>query len=240
MKLNLTTQFLLVSLTLSHALASTAGAIPPPTVASPAAVTPAKVAAPTTVPPAQSTSAVSSGVSFRCVQASSSYATVVSKGTKQAILITWNSTSFGSEYSPQVRCNTVTQKFQTMVNSNGGKLGNLLLTIGSIGNQTVVCVINQGNYGCNRENMLFTLNPENAKNPGPVLASILQVGKYGSGNVVIETDELPEFSLEEVVNQNLSNAPQVASPEQPSLSDQPSITPAEAPAISGDNGGSAF
>jgi len=227
MNFNLTAQLLLASSTLTVVLASAAGAIPPPTVAAPR-VAPT-VAPPIRVNPVRNTIPAPArptqpiAVNLRCAQAGNGYATIVSKGTKQATLITWNSISFGPEYTPQARCNTVSQKFQTIVNKNGGKLSNLVLTVGPIGNLTVVCAINQGAYGCNRENMLFTLNPENAQNPGAVLASILQIGKYGSGSAVRETTELPEYNLEEVVNQKLSDSPEVTAPES-------SITPAEVPA----------
>ncbi len=228
MKARFVTQTLVSALALSGAIAFKAEAAPMPTVVTqlPTVIPSGPTVTPAPRPPQPQTT------TFSCVSSGSGYATVVSKGVKQATLITWNSTSFGPEYTPQMRCNNVSQKFQTMVNRNGGKLSNLLLTVGSINGQTVVCAVNQGQYGCNQENMLFTLNQENTKNPGSVLATLLQIGNYGSGPVIRETPELPEFNLEEVVNQKLSNSAQVVTPEQPYAS------PTEVP--SGNSGGSGF
>lgn len=228
MKARFVTQTLISTLALSGAIAFKAEAAPIPTVV---AQLPTVVPSGPTVVPAPRLPQPQA-TTFSCVSNGSGYATTVSNGVRQATLITWNSTSFGPEYTPQARCNSVSQKFQTIVNRNGGKLGNLLLTIGSINGQTVVCAVNQGQYGCNQENMLFTLNQENTKNPGAVLATLFQIGKYGSGPVVRETPELPEFNLEEVVNQKLSNSAQVVAPEQPYAS------PTEVP--SGNSGDSGF
>lgn len=147
------------------------------------------------------------GITFNCISSGSGFATVVSNGVKQAPLITWNSNYFGAEYTPQVRCQSVSQKFQQAVNKNGGKLSNLILTAGTVNNLTVICAANKGQVGCNDSNMLFTLRPENAKNPAAVLNSIMEVGQRGSGSVVLETEGLPEVDLDRVVNQVLQAAP---------------------------------
>lgn len=197
------------------------GAVTSPAKASPLEAAPVPVRPP--VQPANSgVPATPKTTIFKCVQSGKGYATVVSNGAKQATLITWSNTAFGTEFSPQVRCNMVSQKFQTVVARNGGKLRNLLLTVGTIGNQTVVCAINQGQYGCNSNNMLFTLNPKNAKNPGAALAKILLIGNYGSGGPLNETTELPEFNLEELVDQALGSAP-----ESTDASTAPPVTPTE-------------
>jgi hypothetical protein len=208
------------------AVTSTAEAVPP-TVAAP--VSPPTVQKPVQPPTGAIAPAAPQPMTatFQCVQSGGGYATVVGNGVKQATLITWNSTAFGSEFSPQVRCNIVSQKFQTVVARNGGKLRNLILTVGTIGNQTVVCAINQGQYGCNSDNMLFTLNPENAKNPGAALARILQIGNYGSGGPVSETTELPEYNLEGLVDRALSSVPDSTYPESTYTPSAPVMAPTE-------------
>ena len=160
------------------------------------------------VPPAPVTSPQSS-ITFSCIPSGSGFATVVSNGSQQAPLITWNSNYFGAEYTPQVRCQAVSQRFQQATNANGGRLSNLILTAGTVNNSTVICATNKGQVGCNSSNMLFTLRPENAMNPAAVLNSIMQVGRSGSGSVVLETAGLPEVDLDRVVTQALQSAPKI-------------------------------
>lgn len=112
---------------------------------------------------------------FRCIKQDSSWATIAEQGTASSPLITWNSTEFGSEYTPEKRCNVVSEKLTKAVANNGGRLGYLKLNVGSIKNKQVVCFLNRGEKNCNSENLLFTLNQKNAQSSAEILTKIVNV-----------------------------------------------------------------
>lgn len=125
---------------------------------------------------------------FQCIAQGRGFATVAVRGTKRSNpMIMWESHAFGSQYTPQHRCRTVSNKLTRAVAQNGGRLTKLLLTTGLVNGQTVICYVNTGVQGCNPSNTLFTLKPENAKNPGAALASVLRFGRYGSGSALRES-----------------------------------------------------
>lgn len=146
--------------------------------------------------------AQSSSTTFHCVKSGSGFATVARRAGKQSPpMITWQSQIFGPEYTPEVRCNNVSQRLSSAVAENGGSLRNLLLTTGKINGQTVICYINVGAPRCNGSNMLFTLNPENARDPGAALASILRFGAgTGGGPLRQSSSGLPTVDLQEAVD----------------------------------------
>lgn len=121
---------------------------------------------------------------FSCVQQGSGWATRVERGNSvsKSPLITWNTTEFGSEFTPEKRCQIVSQKLTDVVAQHGGLLGNLQLTTGKVDDsQTVVCVITPEQQLCNRNNMLFTLSKKNAEDPNQALAKITNVA-YSKSN----------------------------------------------------------
>lgn len=149
--------------------------------------------------------AQSAPTTFHCVKSGSGFATVARRGGKQSPpMITWQSYIFGPEYTPEVRCNNVSQRLTSAVAQNGGSLRNLLLTTGKINGQTVICYINVGAPRCNGSNMLFTLNPENARDPGTALASILRFGAGTGGGPLRQSesgDEEPTVELQSAVDE---------------------------------------
>lgn len=145
----------------------------------------------------------SSSTTFHCVRSGNGWATVARRAGKQSPpMITWQSYVFGPEYTPEVRCNNVSQRLTSAVTQNGGSLRNLLLTTGRVNGQTVICYINTGVPHCNGSNMLFTLNPENARDPGAALANILRFGAGSGGGPLRQSDVtgLPIVNLEEAVD----------------------------------------
>jgi len=143
--------------------------------------------APQTEDPNTQTESKAPATVFRCVKEGTGWATVAERGTSLVFtLITWNTTEFGSEYTPQERCNIVSPKLTKAVADNGGKLGYLKLTVGSIKNQKVVCVLNDGQTSCNSDNLLFTLNQKNSQSSQEVLAKIFRVSQANATNSVIE------------------------------------------------------
>jgi hypothetical protein len=79
----------------------------------------------------------------------------------------------------------VTERFNQAVTNSGGSLKDVVLTSGTLGTRTVICVLSISDTGCDGGNTLFTLNPKNAKKPDQVLAQIAQISRQGSSAGVI-------------------------------------------------------
>ncbi len=77
------------------------------------------------------------------------------------------------------------------------------LTTGKLDNgYTVVCVLSQGEQNCNKDNLLFTLNQQNAQNPNAVFIKMTNfVSGKASNSTIDETGELHEYlRLEHLVD----------------------------------------
>lgn len=145
---------------------------------------------------------------FNCVQQPNGWATVAQRGNavSQNPLLTWNSTEFGDEWTPEQRCQTVSKRLTEVVAKNGGKLAKLDLTTGKVDNgYTVICVVTAGQKSCDRQNMLFTLNKQNSQTPGEILVKITNFAKGAASNsTTAESGYIPQFiPLETLVNRSL-------------------------------------
>ena len=187
---------------------SVAPASRPPAVA-PTGANPARPVTPTSTAPARPPTQATSTTAFLCGQSGSNPATLVQVNgrTLQSPLIVWTTNYFGTDYTPQQRCQMVSVKLSSAIAQNGGRLSNLRLATGTVNNQTVVCYTN-GFRSCTANNMLFTLKPENVNNSQDVLARLANFARQGSGGAVYESGgaNVPEeasISLEEAVNHAL-------------------------------------
>ena len=121
---------------------------------------------------------------FRCVGSGRNLATIAKRGSRITDpLILWQTTEFGREFTPSQRCQSVSSRLTQAVANNGGSLSNLLLTTGTVNNLPVVCFVN-GRGRCNSGNILFTLDRKNARNPGAVLARLVNFAENGAGQAV--------------------------------------------------------
>lgn len=166
---------------------------------------------------------------FQCIRYGKAFATIAQRGDRRsAPMVVWESYVFGPEYTPEQRCKNVSQRLTSAVAQNGGKLRNLLLTTGLINGQTVICYINTGEARCNRNNTLFTLKPENARDPGAALAGLLRFGQSGSGTALHESaggeDEDVAVDMEAAVEEALAAGHESAGDSQNS----PEVKPSEA------------
>ena len=143
---------------------------PPPVVPSSTSNTPQS--APN---PDNTSTATASNVKVSCQDLT----TVVQKGDRQALMFNWNSKHFGGEYTPEKRCQLVSERLQSAADRNGGTLKGLQLGSGVLNGQTVICVFQTSENSCNDGNLLFTLKPENAKRPQAVIAKISTFAKSG-------------------------------------------------------------
>jgi hypothetical protein len=109
--------------------------------------------------------------------------TVVRKGDRQAVMLSWSYGGFGKEYTPAKRCQIVSTRLQKAANSNGGTFKDMQLASGPLNNQTVICALRARERACSSKNILFTLKPENAKNPNAIIEQIFSFSRDGSGSI---------------------------------------------------------
>ncbi|MEG4973291.1 MULTISPECIES: COP23 domain-containing protein [unclassified Microcoleus] len=120
---------------------------------------------------------------FQCVTSGRNFVTIARRGNVTTDpMILWKSTEFGREYTPWQRCQIVSNRLTKAVAENGGRLANLQLTTGIVNNLPVVCYVN-GRGRCNSQNLLFTLDKRNAKNPGDALTRLINFAQDGGGPV---------------------------------------------------------
>jgi Circadian oscillating protein COP23 len=110
-------------------------------------------------------------------------ATVVQKGDRQATMVTWNYNGFGREFTPEKRCQIVSERLQQAANLNGGTFKDLQIASGTVNSQAVICALQSSSNKCNRQNLLFTLNPENARNPDAVIQKMFGFAQDGSSSI---------------------------------------------------------
>jgi Circadian oscillating protein COP23 len=109
--------------------------------------------------------------------------TVVHKGDRQAVMLSWNYSGFGSEYTPTKRCQIVSERLQQAANRNGGTFKDLQLASGTVNALTVICALSAKSSNCDRQNMLFTLKPENSRNPEAIIQKIFSFAQDGSASI---------------------------------------------------------
>jgi hypothetical protein len=74
----------------------------------------------------------------------------------------------------------VTDRLNAAANKNEG-VENLWLTVGRINHLGVLCYVNNTSSGCNRNNVLFTFNHNNDRDPAKVIAKMLNFSIQKSG-----------------------------------------------------------
>ncbi len=121
--------------------------------------------------------------------------TVVQKGDRQAVMVSWNYDGFGREFTPEKRCQMVSQRLQQAANSNGGTFKDLQLASGTVNSQSVICALQSNSSKCDRQNILFTLKPENARNPAAVIQKIFSFARDGSSSLDESASSQPRVDL---------------------------------------------
>lgn len=138
-------------------------------------------------------SADTGSANFKCVQADSqNFATIaITPEGPTAPLINWARQDFKvSGYTPEVRCNQVTDRLNNAANKYGeGKLSNLWLHHGRVNRLPVICYVLSPGLGCNSNNVLFTVSPSspNFKNPKKALEQLAEFSITGTGDPIQES-----------------------------------------------------
>jgi Circadian oscillating protein COP23 len=133
--------------------------------------------------------------------------TIVQKGDRQAVMLTWSYDGFGKEYTPEKRCQIVSERLQKAANANGGTFKGLQLASGTLNSQSVVCALKSNRSKCSSQNLLFTLKPENARNPEAIIKKIFDFAEDGNSSIN------ESASRQSTVDLNLGNWEQKAFPQ---------------------------
>ncbi len=116
----------------------------------------------------------SSTRTYQCLENQGKPMTIVDTSRGRIQLISWESGYFAqSSWTPQKRCDEVTQRFQNF--SDNGTLK--YITTGTLGKYKVICVSGQKpspgmNINCTPEGLLLTLEPKD--NPDQVMKELFQ------------------------------------------------------------------
>ncbi len=144
---------------------------------------------------------------FECIPFNGNYATIARRNNRVTPpMIEWT-TTLGTEWTPQRRCQEVSQRLTNAVAATGGKLRNLQLTYGSVNGIRVICYIDAGTNvnACNEKNMLFTLRKEDKGREREVLETIVKFSLTGSGNRVQQSAGQDYALLGDAVEESLSS-----------------------------------
>jgi hypothetical protein len=137
--------------------------------------------------------------------------------------------SFGGNYNPKSRCEVVTANLNQAVEDSAGNLYDVVLTWGNVGDKTVICALSlKDTGGCDGNNTLFALKPENAKNPDKVLETLTQISIRGSSaGVITETRgrSRATVNLGEVISKAAKRLPQQRLRTRPNPGVKPTVRP---------------
>ena len=148
--------------------------------------------------------------------------TVVRKGDREATMVNWNYDGFGKEFTPAKRCEIVSERLQQAADNNGGSFKDLQIASGTLNSLPVVCTLQAKDRKCNQQNLLFTLKPQDARNPDAVIQKIFSFAKDGSSSLNESASRAPQSDM------SLGNWEQKAFPQSSQSTPKTSSSPAKA------------
>lgn len=126
---------------------------------------------------------------FVCSQFEGKPTTIARIKTGNVPVVIWNSETFSeSGFTPQVRCQKVSAKFQTL--HQNGELK--YITAGMIDRLPVLCGTKQFNGACNRQNLLYTLKPN--ANPQQVIKNLMRIRNRATSRGLEENGTIVDSS----------------------------------------------
>lgn len=165
---------------------------------------------------------------FSCGTSRGVPATMARTSRGDVAVIQWISTLGDGIYTPKVRCDIVSKRFQEFYDQ--GTLN--FLTTGIKNRLPVICVAHQKGGAC--KDMLFTLKP--GANPGRTLQRLMNVKSRASGplnesaaRVYIDMDNFLQTAPVEVGSAPSTSTPAVVTPAAPVT--PKSLTPASSPTV---------
>ena len=137
----------------------------------------------------------SAGSKFYCGSFEGAPSTMTTtKSGKKVPIITWKSSHFsGSGYTPQRRCEIVSQRFNTL--HQRGQMN--LLTTGRMNGLPVICAAATNPGPCVQDGLLYTLKP--GQNATQTLKNLISIRTKASGPLT-ETASRLYISIEEIEN----------------------------------------
>jgi hypothetical protein len=130
--------------------------------------------------------AVTATTSFVCGKVNGTPATVARTKTGDVPIVIWRSEEWSkSGFTPQVRCQQVSARFQSLYRSGRLKY----ITAGSIGKTPVICATIEKTGACTQQNLLYTLKP--GANPQLVISKLMQVRNRATSVGTEESAEQP-------------------------------------------------
>ena len=134
-------------------------------------------------PPSQ---ALTATTKFVCAKADGKPATVARTKKGDVTLLIWSSEGFSEAgFTPQVRCQQVSARFQSMYRSGQLKY----ITAGTLNNLPVVCATTKLVVTCNQQNLLYTLKPNS--DPQQVIARLMAIRNRASARGLEESARMP-------------------------------------------------
>jgi Circadian oscillating protein COP23 len=135
---------------------------------------------------APSSQALTATTSFVCGKSNGKPATVARTKKGDVAIVIWSSdTLSASGFTPQVRCQQVSARFQSLYRS--GQLKQI--TAGTINNIPVVCATGKAASTCNPQNLLYTLKP--GADPQQVIKRLQAIRNRASSRVIEESASTP-------------------------------------------------
>lgn len=135
---------------------------------------------------APSSHAVTATISFACGKANGKPATVARTKKGDVPLVVWSSEGFSdSGFTPQVRCQQVSARFQSLYKSGQLKY----ITAGKIDRMPVVCATKKQNSTCNSQNLLYTLKPNS--DPQLIIQRLTAIRNRSTSQGLEESAGLP-------------------------------------------------
>ena len=142
---------------------------------------------------------------YQCIEHLGRFLTVAQTPRGRVPLIIWQSESFGSQWTPEIRCRAVSTRFQTFARMD------LLqyISTGELNNYPIICVSEE--YGdCIGNGLLLTLEPQD--NPTVVLKELFNLSDAITRSTTKPVIDL-EYLLEEKNTLEDNDADTVTVPE---------------------------
>lgn len=119
---------------------------------------------------------------FTCSKFEGKPATVARTKKGDVPIVIWSSEGFSqSGFTPQVRCQKVSARFQMMYRSGQLKY----ITAGTVNNLPVICATKQIDSSCDRQNFLYTLKPDS--DPQQVIKRLTMIRNRASSRGLEES-----------------------------------------------------
>jgi hypothetical protein len=139
---------------------------------------------------APSSQAVTATTSFVCGNSGGKPATVAKTKKGDVPIVIWSSEEFSDAgFTPQVRCQKVSARFQSLYRSGQLKY----ITAGSVNNLPVVCATKKVAATCNQQNLLYTLKPN--ADPQQVIKRLMAIRNRASSRGLEESAAMPTTTV---------------------------------------------